>query len=458
MVGSFDAPKLSLPMEDEELFCTSSELSHLFPSRWKPVCCENNTDVSDESAPTILPSAPDVRPFTSKELSDLYQSDDYFALDERATISEQRTKAKGSDAIQTPFHNFALHWPGADPTVPPCTQIIGTTTHGVNRWNTWLQNGGLNKYGKVRNDAKNVNGSSRMSAYLNLGIVSIFRVVSDAKRIQKQQNEKKGTMSKWDNKNKSGGDKFEEEIIKFREFSYAHAFSRLDYDDVTTLPRWSVQCLNDAFGASYGGSYNLSELASGKTNDVKWNAMQQYLVRTGELHNNVRMTWGKTVVEWRAERSANNDAYSTPAHLLLRTLCYLNDRYALDGLSPPSYSGILWCVGWTDKPTSNGGIPTKPASQYRMTDEEFIEAERRLLSSSLVVSSSGRSSNAYQQRSVLDMMQPNSSSRVNAYKIGSKADNNNTPKGDKRKATIDSFFQKRPKTKDSADESKQVVG
>ena len=31
-------------------------------------------------------------------------------------------------------------------------------------------------------------------------------------------------------------------------------------------------------------------------------------------------------------------------------LCNLNDRYALDGLSPCSYGGLLWCLGWADSP------------------------------------------------------------------------------------------------------------
>merc|ERR1712195_191726 len=31
-----------------------------------------------------------------------------------------------------------------------------------------------------------------------------------------------------------------------------------------------------------------------------------------------------------------------------RTLLHLNDRYALDALSPPSIAGILWCLGWGD--------------------------------------------------------------------------------------------------------------
>ncbi|HEY7513289.1 MAG TPA: hypothetical protein VIC87_02365, partial [Vicinamibacteria bacterium] len=33
-----------------------------------------------------------------------------------------------------------------------------------------------------------------------------------------------------------------------------------------------------------------------------------------------------------------------------RTLVHLNNKYALDGRDPNSYSGILWCFGLFDRP------------------------------------------------------------------------------------------------------------
>ncbi|KAL7531019.1 hypothetical protein ACHAXR_007089, partial [Thalassiosira sp. AJA248-18] len=364
MEGYFDAPELLVKMGDEDLFASvgrqqedtlspssvcdlsiGQRLAHLFPSRWKPKSSNDSNGGTDSPS---LPSAPDVRPFTSSELSHLYQNDRCFMGDDSPRIdAEQRNDSETHQDIKLPFYNFAMSWPGADPTVPPCRQTNGTTPAGMNRWNSFVQKGGLLRYGKERNNASLVHSVSRMSAYLNLGIVSIFRLVWEVKRAQKQQQTKcksigvaaatagqKPKSNRWD---KSGADKFEEEIVKFREMSYAHAFSRTDYDDVSSLPRWSITCFNEHSNRS---RYSLEQLANGATEDSKWNAMQQYLVRTGELHNNVRMTWGKTAVEWVGS-----------AHLTLSTLCYLNDRYALDGLSPPSYAGLLWCMGWTEKPS-----------------------------------------------------------------------------------------------------------
>merc|ERR1719253_883396 len=184
------------------------------------------------------------------------------------------------------------------------------------------------------------------------------------------------------------------------------------------------------------------------------------------------MTWGKTVVEWMgcSNSSPVNDNYSSQAKLTLRTLCYLNDRYALDGLSPPSYAGLLWTMGWTDKPSGGSGwtISKKPAYLYRrMTAEDFRSAEQRLLASRSTRNGCESidvviESNIKRQTSVLDMMKVQSSTNAAVEKItGDDRDNNARSKsnaddfkqksahdGLKRSAssTIDNFFSKRPTT------------
>ncbi len=60
---------------------------------------------------------------------------------------------------------------------------------------------------------------------------------------------------------------------------------------------------------------------------------------TGTIHNYLRMLWGKKVIEWSRSPA---EAY--------RTLEHLNNKYALDGRDPNSYSGILWCFGLFDRP------------------------------------------------------------------------------------------------------------
>ena len=144
MEGHFDPPNLSVKMDDDILFSSSSgvtkgkqeedvlsstttdndttqNVAHLFPSRWKA------KQSDDPSHVCSLPSAPDVRPFTSLELSNLYNNG--------LSWGEEQTLTSGSDAAtmkrenNLPFHNFALNWPGADPLAnKDHTTLIGMST------------------------------------------------------------------------------------------------------------------------------------------------------------------------------------------------------------------------------------------------------------------------------------------------------------------------------------------
>jgi hypothetical protein len=266
-----------------------------------------------------------------------------------------------------------------------------------------------------RTDPLQPHASSRMSCYLNFGIVSIYRIIHQVKMAQ--------------NAKVSGADKFEEEIVKWREMSYAHTFSRGDYHSPNVVPLWAQQWLRQRYDAGKGmgsgsgsgsGSgyysrncYDLKSLECCNSGDDKWDAMQQYLVNTGELHNNVRMTWGKKLVHWNhynhyhyhhhqilinedSNKDNDIDAYD-PISNILFILRYLNDRYALDGLAPPSYGGLLWCVGWGDKPDkTKGGISAK--RQYKLSPIQFQDAESNLMSGSCNSNTSSNTSSGRVRR------------------------------------------------------------
>ena len=46
----------------------------------------------------------------------------------------------------------------------------------------------------------------------------------------------------------------------------------------------------------------------------------------------------------------------------LSLLLRLNDRFALDGGAPPSYGGVLWCLGWRDRPGPDGCPTARPTA------------------------------------------------------------------------------------------------
>ena len=237
-----------------------------------------------------------------------------------------------------------------DQSVRPCAQTDGGKGH--ERWKYFLRTG-LARYAQNRNNIKIPHAVSRMSCFLNYGTVSIFRIMHDVYRSR-------------------NNDKFVDEIIKWREFAYAHAFQYPDsYYKATVLPQWALNYLSSCRGNSSGDSYPLHKLDTRDTSDPTWNSMQDYLHRTGELHNNARMTWGKTLVHWQK--------YHYTSGQVLEQMCYLNDRYALDGLSPPSYLGLLWCLGYGDNPSPGGAISEKWAHRYKANANDFEMAVNSLL-------------------------------------------------------------------------------
>uniref|UniRef100_A0A7S4MBH8 Photolyase/cryptochrome alpha/beta domain-containing protein n=1 Tax=Odontella aurita TaxID=265563 RepID=A0A7S4MBH8_9STRA len=342
MNGAFDAPALSIRINSDSFFSEGNgSLSNIFPKNWR-----------DAALP-----APGRRPWSVSELRSL-----------------------------TNVKDWAMNWPGADNTVPVCTQTVGTTSAGYRRWNYWVRaRNGLVEYARRRNDPRQPHASSRMSCYLNLGIVSIFRLVYEVKAAQLN--------------GIAGADKFEGEIVKWREQSYAHAQGNAGGDLPSAVPSWAAKYLDKCGASPDGYSPSLGQLQTGTTSSDTWNAMQRYLVNTGELHNNARMTWGKTVVHWGKTHWHDGSAGAAAARIL-RTLCYLNDRFALDGLSPPSYAGLLWCMGWSDKPTSWKGISEKGAHQYRIGPGGFQQAEINLLAAEM----KARRSIGCGQQSALDMV------------------------------------------------------
>jgi deoxyribodipyrimidine photo-lyase len=105
------------------------------------------------------------------------------------------------------------------------------------------------------------------------------------------------------------------------------------------LPAWARRTLAAHAGDARPFVYSREEWEAGATHDRLWNAAQRQLVATGTIHNYMRMLWGKKVLEWSRRPE---EGYATLEHL--------NNRYALDGRDPNSYTGILWCFGLFDRP------------------------------------------------------------------------------------------------------------
>jgi photolyase PhrII len=207
-----------------------------------------------------------------------------------------------------------------DHTIAPVSDSIGGSQAGYARWHDFLTRK-IDDYARDRNDPLR-DGSSRMSAYLHYGMVSPFRVAREATA-----------------QGSEGAEKFLDELLIWRELSYAFCFYRPDHGRWSAIPSWAAATLNQHASDQRKAIYSWEELARGQTHDELWNAAQLSLLQQGELHNNVRMTWGKAILQWTQHpREA------------LQMMIDLNHRYALDGRDPSSYVGLLWCLGQFDRP------------------------------------------------------------------------------------------------------------
>jgi deoxyribodipyrimidine photo-lyase len=201
----------------------------------------------------------------------------------------------------------------------------------------------LARYGVARNQPEQ-DVSSGLSPYLHFGHISSHQIVASVL----QRNDwnpvrllgAKATGSRdgwWGLPPESEG--FLDELITWRELGYGFAFHRADYDQFEALPPWAQRSLEEHAADPRPHQYTLAQLEAATTHDPLWNAAQQQLRREGRIHNYLRMLWGKKILEWT----------SSP-RLALSVLIELNNKYALDGRNPNSYSGIFWTLGRFDRP------------------------------------------------------------------------------------------------------------
>lgn len=209
-----------------------------------------------------------------------------------------------------------------DHFVKPSNIYHGGTANGRERLNKFVAEI-LPDYEHSRNKPDR-DGSSRLSAYLHFGYLSALEVALAVKDSDAPQGSK---------------DAFLEELIVRRELSFNMTRHNERYDSTAALPAWVHKTMREHANDERQFNYTLDELESGQTHDELWNACQREMVKTGSMHNYVRMLWGKNVIAW-------TENYE----VAFETLVHLNNKYCLDGRDPNSYAGILWCFGKHDRP------------------------------------------------------------------------------------------------------------
>ncbi len=226
-----------------------------------------------------------------------------------------------------------------DHTVLP-TVTVGGSEAAETTLRNFLKNR-LPQYAESRNEPE-IEATSGLSPYLHFGHISVHQVFAETMqqadwtpdRISAKVN---GSSHGWWGVEENA-ESFLDELITWREVGYNMCSRSADYDRYDSLPAWARQTLSKHADDPREYLYTRDEFESAQTHDPLWNAAQRQLVREGRIHNYLRMVWGKKVLEWSPSPQAALDV-----------LIDLNNKYALDGRNPNSYSGIFWVLGRYDR-------------------------------------------------------------------------------------------------------------
>lgn len=198
----------------------------------------------------------------------------------------------------------------------------------------------LASYDGDRNEPDEL-GASELSPYLHFGHISAHEVFSD---VMESEHWNLGKLSIPNGKVEGfwGVSKhleaFLDQLCTWREIGFNMCFREPNYAQFKSLPTWAQETLGKHKNDPRPYVYSRQQLDASETHDEIWNAAQRQLVREGRIHNYMRMLWGKKILQW-----------SPDPHTALRNMVELNNKYALDGRDPNSYSGIFWVLGRYDR-------------------------------------------------------------------------------------------------------------
>jgi len=201
---------------------------------------------------------------------------------------------------------------------------------------------GLPRYADEANQPE-VNARSGLSPYLHFGHISVHEIFDALMSLEEWTPNKLGSNTGGKREGWWGvgpdAEAWLDELVTWRELGYNLTSHADNYDKYDSLPEWSRATLDKHARDRRDYIYTLEEFTAAETHDALWNAAQTQLVREGCIHNYLRMLWGKKILEWT---KSPQDA--------LEVMIELNNRFALDGRNPNSYSGIFWVLGRYDRP------------------------------------------------------------------------------------------------------------
>lgn len=211
---------------------------------------------------------------------------------------------------------------GVDQRVPPVDSLVAGASAAHRLLDRFIGHR-LANYADAASDPV-IDGCSRMSAYLHFGQISPLEI---ALRVAKADAPRAAT------------DAYLEQLIVRRELALNACRFNPAYDRYTGLPAWARKTLAAHAADPRDFHYTRDQWEAAATHDPCWNAAQTEMVRSGSMHNYMRMYWGKKILEWSRTPEEAFD-----------TALYLNNKYELDGRDPNGFTGVAWCFGLHDRP------------------------------------------------------------------------------------------------------------
>ena len=226
-----------------------------------------------------------------------------------------------------------------DHSVPPVDQRDGAEAAAA-RLSAFVE-GALDRYATDANHPER-DATSRLSPYLHFGHTSTHEVFDriaahEGWTSARLSRDARGSRAGWWGMSESA-EAFLDQLVTWRELGFHRCLHVDRYDTYEALPEWARKTLAEHASDPRQPVYGLADFENARTHDPLWNAAQNQLRREGHIHNYLRMLWGKKILEW-----------SESPREALRIMIELNDKYALDGRDPNSYTGILWILGLHDR-------------------------------------------------------------------------------------------------------------
>jgi len=226
------------------------------------------------------------------------------------------------DAGEIDFESM-LSWISVDESVPAVSGFKGGEGAAKELLNEFVS-ADLQDYEKSANDPVS-QCTSHMSPYLHFGQISPLEIYKQVKASNAPESSKSA---------------FLEQLLVRRELSINFVYYNSGYRDYEkAVPDWALQSLDKHSSDPRPYLYSREDFEQARTHDPYWNAAQIEMLKTGKMHNYMRMYWGKKIIEWTEHPE---EAF--------RIMLYLNNKYELDGRDPNGFAGVAWCFGRHDRP------------------------------------------------------------------------------------------------------------